>query len=184
MQDTSSRVYGRLLARGRLWRHESWPQKPVGHVQASDRGEESAETPIHRDFPATVGVAVEGVGSMASNGATHAACNGQEMAHCCVLSLLAEKVERTELYRWSSAAAHCGFREDPLLSEWAPPKGPTSNWSTWLASEEAKDELESLRDKTKTGRPWGSDGFIEQLESELGRPLKPQKGGRRPPQTT
>ncbi len=87
-------------------------------------------------------------------------------------------VKRAELYRWCSAAAHCGFREDPLLAKWVPPKGPTFNWSAWLASEEAQDELESLREKTKTGRPWGSDTFIEQLESKLGRPLKPQKGGR------
>ena len=87
-------------------------------------------------------------------------------------------VTRAELYRWCSAAAHCGLREDPLLSEWFPPKGPTLNWSAWLASEEAKDELESLREKTKTGRPWGSETFIDQLESKLGRPLKPQKGGR------
>ena len=33
-----------------------------------------------------------------------------------------------------------------------------------------------LRDKTRTGRPWGSEAFIEQMEVKLGRPFKPQKG--------
>ena len=35
-----------------------------------------------------------------------------------------------------------------------------------------------LRNKTRTGRPWGSEAFIEQMEARLGRPLKPQKAGR------
>ena len=62
-------------------------------MQASDRGEESAEASIHPGFQTTVGVAVEGVGSVASSGAPHAACNGQEMAHPSISSLLALEVE-------------------------------------------------------------------------------------------
>lgn len=55
-------------------------RKPVGHVQTSDRGEESAETPIQAGVPATVGGVLEGVGFRASPGTSHSTCNGQEVA--------------------------------------------------------------------------------------------------------
>ena len=62
-------------------------------MQASHRGEESAETQIHPGFQAIVGVAVEGVVSVASRGAADAACDGQEMAHPSLPSILALEVE-------------------------------------------------------------------------------------------
>jgi putative transposase len=47
----------------------------------------------------------------------------------------ARMVRRAENYAWSSAAAHCGMREDPVLS--CLPKGrpvEVVDWSAWLAN--------------------------------------------------
>jgi hypothetical protein len=68
-------------------------RKPVGNVQTSDRGEESAETQIHSGFQAAVGVAVEDVDSVVSGCAPHATCDGQKMAHPNVSLLLALEVK-------------------------------------------------------------------------------------------
>lgn len=87
-------------------------------------------------------------------------------------------VNKAASYPWSSAPAHCGLREDLVLSELVPPTGLIRNWSSWLAQDEGEEKLRWIREKTKTGRPLASDAFVEQLESQLGRPLRPRKGGR------
>ena len=87
-------------------------------------------------------------------------------------------VQKAEWYPWSSASSHCGLREDPILSKLRPPRGLFTDWSAWLATTDGGADLVSIRNKTRTGRPWGSEAFIEQMEARLGRPLKPQKAGR------
>ena len=88
-------------------------------------------------------------------------------------------VERAEAYPWSSAAAHCGMREDTLLSPDFPPAGVIEDWGEWLFEEREDDErCERIRRQTHTGRPCGSPGFLDQLERLLGRILRPKKGGR------
>ena len=42
----------------------------------------------------------------------------------------ARMVIRAEDYLWSSAAAHCGFREDVLIDGEFPPPGAIENWSS------------------------------------------------------
>lgn len=40
-------------------------------------------------------------------------------------------------YRWSSAAAHCGLRQDPVLSadaRWQPQVEAVGDWSAWLTA--------------------------------------------------
>ena len=78
-----------------------WPVSPeyagresVGRVQASDRGEGSAETQIHPCFQTSLGVTVQGLGSVASSGSSDAARHGQAMAHHGIPSLLAPEVKR------------------------------------------------------------------------------------------
>lgn len=89
-------------------------------------------------------------------------------------------VDRAELYEWSSARCHTGFRFDSLLTPSRPFPGSVECWSDWLANEPGAKQLEALRRNTSTGRPTGSDAFAEQLEERLGRSLRPQKRGRKP----
>jgi putative transposase len=63
-------------------------------------------------------------------------------------------VTRAEDYPWSSASAHCGLRQDPLLSPIPQSYGLViGNWSDWLAEryDTANDDL--VRQHTRTGRP-------------------------------
>jgi len=87
-------------------------------------------------------------------------------------------VSRAEEYEWSSAAAHCGLRENPILAPDFPPPGEIPDWSAWLEVEDAA-QVKVLRRRTQTGRPLGSEAFVDRLEAFLGRTLRPKKRGRR-----
>jgi len=91
-------------------------------------------------------------------------------------------VERAENYPWSSAAAHCGLRTDPLLE----PASASSilkaiaNWSDWLAIEVPDECRTLLHRNSRLGLPCGSDKFVEDLEKRAGRDLRFHPwGGRR-----
>jgi len=85
---------------------------------------------------------------------------------------------RAEEYRWSSAAAHCGLRADPVLSGDFPPAGAVADWSVWLAEEETPELLREIRSSTHTGRPCGDREFVDGLEGQLGRVLAAKSVGR------
>jgi REP-associated tyrosine transposase len=94
----------------------------------------------------------------------------------------AKQVPRAEDWAWSSAAAHCGLREDPLLSPIDMP-WPVANWSEYLRDED-EDDVERVRGNTRTGRPLGCASFLQTLEALLGRSLVPGKRGRKPKRGT
>jgi putative transposase len=90
-------------------------------------------------------------------------------------------VQRAEHYAWSSAAAHCSLRQDPILSPL--PEGcpvELADWSAWLAEGDHAEMLETLRRYTRTGRPAGGKHFVAELESRLGRTLQAKPTGRPP----
>ena len=91
-------------------------------------------------------------------------------------------VGKAEDYLWSSAAARCGLRDDPLIGD-HPLVAEIPNWSEWLRAEDAKT-YDLIRQHTRTGRPLGSGEFLRQLESQTGRKLLPQKRGRPPGPST
>ncbi len=81
-------------------------------------------------------------------------------------------------YRWSSAVAHVTEHNDLLLAE-----------ESWLAPEERDRYVQFLRDEdektdagirraTRTGRPFGSEEFIDQMEQILNQRLRPKSPGR------
>jgi len=86
-------------------------------------------------------------------------------------------VERAEDYRWSSAACHCGLRQEPLLSSAWPPAGVVDDWSSWMADGTEDANIDMIRRNTHTGRPCGGPEFLEQLEGLLHRVLRPKKRG-------
>jgi len=54
-------------------------------------------------------------------------------------------------------------------------------WRAALRSGLSEAEFEArLREATRTGRPLGASAFVEQLERETGRPLRPRKRGPEP----
>jgi putative transposase len=87
-------------------------------------------------------------------------------------------VKRAEDYLWSSAAAHCGLRNDTLLSAAFPPHGIIDDWSGWLKLDESAEVRHSIRRHTSTGRPWCTPELLVQLEMLTGRDLQLRKPGR------
>lgn len=81
-------------------------------------------------------------------------------------------VEVAEDYDWSSASAHCGTREDDLLSGSLPEKWGIKDWSEWLREEKGRDKVEMLRRNTRKGLPCGSERFVAGLEKLLKRHLR------------
>jgi len=88
-------------------------------------------------------------------------------------------VVNAEDYLWSSAAAHCGLRDDPLLCGECPLLEEVADWSEWLRDAENEKANEKIRRHTRTGRPLGPKTFLVRLEEETGRKLLPQKRGPR-----
>ncbi len=97
-------------------------------------------------------------------------------------------MRRSENYPWSSAAAHCGEREDKVLttkSYWKKQFESIGDWSVWLAEGDSEEEMVILRRNVEKGLPCGSERFIRKLEKcvdrllryrPMGRPRVDQKG--------
>ncbi len=93
----------------------------------------------------------------------------------------ANKVKRSEDYPWSSAAAHCGNREDEVLTTkryWRNQFESIGDWSAWLAEGDSKEEMTILRRNVQKGLPCGSKRFIRKLEKRVGRVLEYRPMGR------
>ena len=90
-------------------------------------------------------------------------------------------VRKGEKFRWSSARAHCGLRDDAILtnkSAWRRQFDSIGDWSAWLAEGDEAEQLDRLRRHTSKGLPCGSERFIQKLEKLTGRALKYRPRGR------
>jgi putative transposase len=88
-------------------------------------------------------------------------------------------VLEAELWPWSSAACHCGTKEqdesltlEPWHSHWT---GTT--WREYLGAGEMEAMLAVIRQRTHTGRPLGTEEFIQNLEKVTQRRIALQKRG-------
>ena len=92
-------------------------------------------------------------------------------------------VPRAEEYAWSSAAARCGLRLDPLLAAESPwtrrLREEIRDWPTWLG-EDDEQRANRIRLHSNMGLPCGSDKFIDSLERLTGRDLRFRPQGRSP----
>lgn len=84
-------------------------------------------------------------------------------------------VDAPEQYKWSSARAHLQGVNDRLVKV-APLLDLTSSWQN-LLSEDPQVDIGIFRRHEATGRPIGSDVFIQKLERETGRVLRRKKSG-------
>jgi len=83
---------------------------------------------------------------------------------------------RAEEWPWSSAAAHIKGYDDGLVSV-APMLARVQSWSSYLATPDDRNSLDSIRRHTRTGRPVNTTGFIDKLETLTGRCLRPRARG-------
>jgi putative transposase len=86
---------------------------------------------------------------------------------------------RIKDWKWSSVKAHIAGAND-ILVQVNPLLRRRKNWEEFLREGLSDESLDALRRHSRTGRPYGSDGFIEGIENELGRKLKKQKPGPKP----
>jgi putative transposase len=70
--------------------------------------------------------------------------------------------------------------EDDDLATVSPLLEIVGNWREFLGREVGQREYELVRSHERTGRPLGSEGFIESLEKKLERVLRRQKPGPKP----
>jgi len=85
------------------------------------------------------------------------------------------KVKDAFSWTWSSTRAHLSGLDDKLVKV-APFLEVTGDWKLFLGST-MEEEVERISRYERTGRPLGSERFIESLESTLERLLKPGKPG-------
>jgi len=85
-------------------------------------------------------------------------------------------VNRAEEYPWSSAKAHLR-REDNILVKVEPLLDINPSWSELLLSESSEEEYEKLRRHERSGRPLGTEAFLDHLEALTSRKLRKQKPG-------
>ena len=83
-----------------------------------------------------------------------------------------------EEYPWSSGKAHVSGVRDPLLSadSWLSAQDLGAYREFVCEVDEATDK--AIRRATKSGRPFGSESFVDRLEFQLNQTLKPGKPGR------
>jgi hypothetical protein len=84
------------------------------------------------------------------------------------------------LWKWSSAAVHCGLvasddclAEEPWRSQWT-----AKEWQAYLALGETESEIAEIRQYTHTGRPLGTEEFVLNLERSSNRRLTPLRVSR------
>ena len=87
----------------------------------------------------------------------------------------ANLVQDPASWPWSSVQAHLAGKDDGLVKV-GPLLEIAGDWKLFLAGAE-EERLNEIRRHERTGRPLGTDIFVERLESDLGRPLKHQKPG-------
>ena len=93
----------------------------------------------------------------------------------------AKLVNSPENYKWSSCKAHLNGKDDKLVVV-KPLLNRISNWMDFLRQPVSEVKVTNMQKHERTGRPIGSEQFIDQLELETGRSLKKKKPGPKTPQ--
>ncbi len=75
-------------------------------------------------------------------------------------------VAEAGLYRYSSASAHLGKRDEfgVLDMEFWAVSGAALGWSQGLQVDEGEEERRRIRNATYAGRPLGTETFVEQCQ--------------------
>jgi putative transposase len=87
-------------------------------------------------------------------------------------------VEKAEDYAYSGALAHIKGSKDTVLGEDLFTNESRRDYGLLLRSNVPVKEIERLRYATRTGRPFGAEGFVIQMENMLERKLLQRPKGR------
>jgi len=82
--------------------------------------------------------------------------------------------EKAHQWRWSSARGNLGYTADALLDR----RGSemvVGNWREYLDLAESRQQLDEIRRLTRTGRPNGSDSFVDSIELKSGRVVRTRR---------
>jgi len=93
----------------------------------------------------------------------------------------AKMVKKPYLWPYSSAKIHCGIdQDDPLgtkqLFDYI--EQEAKSWKEFIEASDNPEEMKGIREKTRTGRPLGTNDFVEKLEGQLKRVFKLRPKGR------
>jgi putative transposase len=88
----------------------------------------------------------------------------------------ARLVAHAKNWRWSSVAAHLAEKDDELVKV-APVLERYGRFADFVDLAADAEQWRRLRMAETSGRPLGSDAWLEALEAQTGRALKPQKRG-------
>ncbi|MEO0378464.1 MAG: transposase, partial [Cyanobacteria bacterium P01_A01_bin.17] len=92
----------------------------------------------------------------------------------------ARLVDRADKWPWSSVRAHLDGTDDGLVSV-KPVLDRCGPFDKFIDLEDTEtDAHQAFRQAETTGRPVGSNAWIEKLEARTGRALAPQKRGPKP----
>lgn len=87
-------------------------------------------------------------------------------------------VEKAEDYPYSSARTHVNGSKDAVLGEELFSNDQRADYILLLRSDMPRKEIERLRYATKTGRPFGNEEFVVEMEKKLERRLLQRPKGR------
>ena len=88
----------------------------------------------------------------------------------------AKMVKHAWGYPWSSAAFHSGLLKHDLLVKKSSLLSEISDWKQFLRTQ--SDFTDQLREKSRTGRPFGPESFFTTVEKITGRDVRPKSPGR------
>lgn len=86
--------------------------------------------------------------------------------------------KKASQWRWSSVHPHLGTRNDDLVDVEAT-RQIVADWPSYLSEVADASTQDMLRKHTLTGRPVGSDAFIDMLEKRTGVTIRKRKTGPR-----
>lgn len=84
-----------------------------------------------------------------------------------------------ENYLWSSARYRIKNITHNFLNP-MPSFHAMENWKQYLMRPMPTQEMDAIARHLQTGRPRGNDMFLDQIEEEIGRTVRPKKPGRKP----
>jgi len=86
--------------------------------------------------------------------------------------------KKPEQWKWSSIHAHLAAKDDQLVRV-SPMLERVSDWDSYLTGGAEKNDLDTIRLHTRTGRPIQDDQFLSKLQMLTGNNYRRGKPGRK-----